>query len=628
MQKTQLLAGAAVLALLSGQAAKAGSLYVFGDSLSDDGNLYKLIGEPAPPYYMGRFSNGPVWVEYLPGLTGLRFTSANDYAVGGAFTGDLSYGGTDYGTNLDNPALPGITTEIAQFTATGQHFSSADVVSLWGGANNYFEYATIAEGDPGAATAIVTAGVTSTLTQLTADTTALINLGARTLLVPNIPNLGATPDYNTTLQGTELGDAFSTAHDTALPVFMAGLHSQTGANIIVLNEQQLLTDVIAHPGTYGFTNVTDACTATPACVGGSTATQNTYLFWDGVHPTTHAQDIIAQYAAASLQALEGLTIPAQLGSTGAQDFANQLDNRMEALLNGASGFAYSVNGDSGGTATPDQALSLFVSAGGDFGSGNKSANTLGYTYTNGIAALGLDYRFSPNFIGGLALGYGNDHANVKSGGTVTNTALNAGVYGLFTQGNAYLKVSASYGDNWYETRRPGVLPGNVTAKPQGATYTGYAEGGYTLGLEDGISLTPAIGLGYNNTSLQSYTESGDALLTQQVDGQGFQQLITTLGATAATSLQLAGVQVQPYLSAAAQIRLSGKEGSFTSAFTDEPLVPLTNTYAPQPTAWALFGAGATASLTPNISASAQLAATAFKSNGNDVQVSGAVSWTF
>jgi outer membrane lipase/esterase len=90
--------------------AHAGNLYVFGDSLVDNGNIPKLSGVdyPPPPYYQNRFSNGPVWPEYFPGLTGLGFTASNDYGVGGAFAGPLNIGGTTY-DNLENlpPSLGG-----------------------------------------------------------------------------------------------------------------------------------------------------------------------------------------------------------------------------------------------------------------------------------------------------------------------------------------------------------------------------------------------------------------------------------------------------------------------------------------------------------------------------------------
>ncbi|KAJ9075883.1 hypothetical protein DSO57_1031478 [Entomophthora muscae] len=44
------------------------AIYAFGDSISDNGNLYELMGHKTPNdkmYYKGRFSNGPVWIEYV-----------------------------------------------------------------------------------------------------------------------------------------------------------------------------------------------------------------------------------------------------------------------------------------------------------------------------------------------------------------------------------------------------------------------------------------------------------------------------------------------------------------------------------------------------------------------------------
>lgn len=112
MSKTRLLAGVAILAALAAPAAKAGSLYVFGDSLSDDGNLYKLTGLPPAPYYKGRFSNGPVWVEYLPALSGLSSSPANNFAYGGAFTGPLTIGGVNAGTNLEAASLRALVQRL------------------------------------------------------------------------------------------------------------------------------------------------------------------------------------------------------------------------------------------------------------------------------------------------------------------------------------------------------------------------------------------------------------------------------------------------------------------------------------------------------------------------------------
>jgi phospholipase/lecithinase/hemolysin len=81
--------------LFSPVAAHAYSaLYVFGDSLSDAGNVYLGSGgdEPAAPYVNGQFSNGPIWVQDLSTHLGLGAVTpwlggGNDYAFGGAVNG-------------------------------------------------------------------------------------------------------------------------------------------------------------------------------------------------------------------------------------------------------------------------------------------------------------------------------------------------------------------------------------------------------------------------------------------------------------------------------------------------------------------------------------------------------------
>jgi phospholipase/lecithinase/hemolysin len=40
-------------------------LVVFGDSLSDNGNTFSTAGLPKAPYYNGRWTNGPNWVDYF-----------------------------------------------------------------------------------------------------------------------------------------------------------------------------------------------------------------------------------------------------------------------------------------------------------------------------------------------------------------------------------------------------------------------------------------------------------------------------------------------------------------------------------------------------------------------------------
>src|SRR6185295_537402 len=60
------------------------AIVAFGDSLTDTGN------EPSEPYfhYEGRWSNGPLWVEYLSERLGFPYNSSNNFAHSGAQTDD------------------------------------------------------------------------------------------------------------------------------------------------------------------------------------------------------------------------------------------------------------------------------------------------------------------------------------------------------------------------------------------------------------------------------------------------------------------------------------------------------------------------------------------------------------
>ena len=64
-------------------------LIVFGDSLSDTGNIYKATQEtiPPPPYFEGRFSNGLLWIDYLKHQLQLTSESLINFAFAGGNSG-------------------------------------------------------------------------------------------------------------------------------------------------------------------------------------------------------------------------------------------------------------------------------------------------------------------------------------------------------------------------------------------------------------------------------------------------------------------------------------------------------------------------------------------------------------
>ena len=68
-------------------------LVAFGDSTTDDGVLY-----PNDPYGFNRFSNGPVWVDYL--AESLKIDNISNFAYAGAFSDYGNYYGHDWSGGL------------------------------------------------------------------------------------------------------------------------------------------------------------------------------------------------------------------------------------------------------------------------------------------------------------------------------------------------------------------------------------------------------------------------------------------------------------------------------------------------------------------------------------------------
>lgn len=71
---------------------KFNSIYVFGDSVSDFGNIFELSNKtnPNPKYYpYKKYSNGPIWVENL--ATNLNITKVKSFAYAGATSDNVQF---------------------------------------------------------------------------------------------------------------------------------------------------------------------------------------------------------------------------------------------------------------------------------------------------------------------------------------------------------------------------------------------------------------------------------------------------------------------------------------------------------------------------------------------------------
>jgi outer membrane lipase/esterase len=90
---------------------------------------------------------------------------------------------------------------------------------------------------------------------------------------------------------TALGSAeaigFADALAGAMNASLAAALAPYADVVQIFDLNRLLLDIVEHPLAYGLLNVTDACAASAAC------DPSTYLFWDGIHPTSAGHALIA-----------------------------------------------------------------------------------------------------------------------------------------------------------------------------------------------------------------------------------------------------------------------------------------------------------------------------------------------
>jgi outer membrane lipase/esterase len=298
---------AGLLALLASLPATAwaySDIVFFGDSLTDTGNVTTLYATlpkppgapaviPGPPYDPeGRASNGLLYADVL--ARGLGFDAlasergGNNFAFGGARTRYQLFG---------RPFL-GIEDQVDAFTARSPVADANALYVVWGGSNNlqdiFLRRTTDALGNP-------IPDVAGTLQDIGGVLQELYAHGARHLLVPNVPDLGLVPRVR------ELGGAPGQALATALVTrYNTGLSSlldqfaltHPDADVHRFDSFSFLDRIVADAASLGFTNTTDRCYTgdDTGFTGGGTvcADPNAYVFWDGIHPTTHVHQLLGE----------------------------------------------------------------------------------------------------------------------------------------------------------------------------------------------------------------------------------------------------------------------------------------------------------------------------------------------
>ncbi len=496
------LAGLA-LALLSTTALAQSRYVAFGDSLSDNGNLFALTGgttPPSPPYNR-RFSNGLVAVEYLAGplLTSGVPTIILGQPVNNTSNIDFAFGGAE--TSRDGGALPpSLRTQVGAFVARGGRFNPGDTVTVWAGANNIFNNFAAAAANPATAQTVIGGVGAAAAVDVGTSVGQVAALGARQIVVINLPSFASLPNF--TALGTSaasLAGVASSSFNTTLSAQLAAVAAANpGANIVTVDLASSFGAIIANPGAFGFSNVSQQCVQVAACVTGSLATQNQFLFWDGVHPTDAGYRLAAAVATQYITAPQRAASSAALSETGLWQRRSTAIRAMDRLA--ASNVA------------PGK-WDYTVAAVGDVAQVGATGLKPGYNWATGGLQVTALRGFDSNFTAGVALSAvtGDASTGVSAGNKLTfsPTAFEGDLLARYRFGAFHVAGNLGAGFLNYGDYRRKTYIGNLesTASPNGAVVSGTLEAGATY-KSGSFGVVPVARIGYLWSNTGGFSESG------------------------------------------------------------------------------------------------------------------------
>lgn len=297
-------------------------LVVFGDSLSDTGNFKRVNPDEWAlafnNYDDGRFTCGPsstpaslecrhgVWHEVLLDLPlgAASLACSTNYAFGGARTGPGThlYSFAGYQTSA---MISDLGDQISRFLeAHGGAAPSTHLYVVWASGNDIIDGADVVlSGSAADMPDAIRHAAAEAISNAREQVRRLAQAGATRILWGNMPPLYSTP-WATRLSDCAdcpqaIQDAvatFNQALDAAVPVMEAEFHEQ-GLKIYVLDAESAFGDIVLdaflHGGArYGITNFLEEASH----LDPDSREVDSYLFWDGVHPTSHVHAILAAVA--------------------------------------------------------------------------------------------------------------------------------------------------------------------------------------------------------------------------------------------------------------------------------------------------------------------------------------------
>jgi phospholipase/lecithinase/hemolysin len=317
----------------------------FGDSLSDVGTYAPNI---AIEFGGGRFTTNPgqVWTQDVATFYGGTLVAAQTGGFGAPVTNNpngYGYGqggalvtgeqGNGWAPNGAAALTVPVHDQVQNYIALHGSFNGNQLVLIQGGANDIIQGAESLQSDPSPANQLaVGTAVQKAATDLATLVGALLQAGATHVAVANVPNLAETPLTTLSASPAQSAAVFGQLV-SAFNLTLAGTLTATGLmdKVAFLDTQTWLHNELGTFQADGFTvsNTATACNLTQMVANATASGQpdpsafasalfcspqtlvapnadQTYMFADQVHPTTHLYLVFANYAESVINAKFGL----------------------------------------------------------------------------------------------------------------------------------------------------------------------------------------------------------------------------------------------------------------------------------------------------------------------------------
>ncbi|PQK72198.1 autotransporter outer membrane beta-barrel domain-containing protein [Pantoea ananatis] len=514
------------------------SLTVFGDSLSDTGNVGRFTYNSA---------TNPLYDEILARQAGLTLQPSSqggsNYAAGGAV------------------AVPAINPQFNTQDQVARYLAStngrADPNGLyihWIGGNDLAAAVAL----PPLATTLIDNSAGAAASQVK----ALLNAGAGTVIVPTVPNVGATPALIEAIlqpfSAAAVSAAFQSLDAAATPnsaarqqaiqaafnqaagqlsgvpavrdllaqqLFAAwqqlsaqaaaltarynqleeNAQANTQGNIVRVDINGLFSEVIDNPAVYGLSNTAGmACppgTSSVDCTSSTAgfSSQQNYLFADRLHPSPAVHAIIADYIQSILDAPAQVAVLTQAPLAMLHDMHNTLDGHLQQQRK-----------------QPAEA-GQFTVFGGYAGQHARNKNDVfndGDTDTANLS-VGIGYQLSDNWQAGALLSTASQRQHPSDR---YDYRLRGNMVALWSQlqlmDRLWLNADVHYADLDYDAIERRIKLGPATRTEQGSS-GGKLMGlrvqtGWDLPLGEVITTGPVASYALDYVQADAYQERGDS----------------------------------------------------------------------------------------------------------------------